>query len=103
MDSLVEQQGLPRVDSFASRYRLFEDPLRRAANMAIDRLLTRWASEYDVVRRQYPGLGMGDTATDEVVVRRFYGLLHFGTWDWPEVMAHGVTSGGEQAPTPSTM
>ena len=45
---------------------------------AIDNLIKEFVVKYNRLAKKYPDSGIGDTATDEIVVDNIYGPLHFG-------------------------
>ena len=81
-----------------SKYSLFDVPERSEVETVVDAFIKNTVSEYEDIKRVYPHSGLGDTATDERLVQRLYGVLHFGVWDWPE--KREASYGSEPASTP---
>ena len=75
-----------------SKYRLFETRERQEAETAIDALIAGFAGTYEVIKAKYPHIGLGDTATDERVAGRLYGVVHFNDWFWPEKVDDSYTN-----------
>ena len=82
-----------------SKYSLFDIPERATVETVVDTFIRNAVGEYEAIKRAYPHSGLGDTATDERLVQRLYGVLHFGVWDWPE--KREASYGSESASTPS--
>ncbi len=59
------------------RYRLFDKERREEAEAAVDAAVKQFAETYEGIRQSFPGLGLGDTATDEAVTTVLYLHTHF--------------------------
>lgn len=60
------------------RYALFEKDGREGAEQAVDAVIRAFAETYKQIRKYFPGVGLGDTMTDERVARVLYLHIHFG-------------------------
>lgn len=48
----------------------------KAATEAVDAVLNEAAKQLRKVANKYRSMGIGDTATDEAITSKFYGLIH---------------------------
>lgn len=56
---------------------LHDDPaINDKAGTAITKALRKCANTINVISNMYPGVGIGDTATDEEIADVFYGMIH---------------------------
>lgn len=46
------------------------------AELELNELVQNIASSYDEIKKKHPRIGIGDTATDEAIVRQIYHALH---------------------------
>ncbi len=60
------------------RYALFDKEGREEAEQAVDAAIRGFSETYEQIRKDFPGVGLGDTMTDEMVARVLYLHTHFG-------------------------
>ena len=84
-----------------SDYSLYSTEQTFAAEWALDNFIETCCVLYESVKKKFPDVGIGDTATDEIVVSRLYGVLHFNDWNWPEKQANRYGNGAPPPPAVS--
>jgi len=51
----------------------YEDAAKELANIVFE-----FVEKYKAIKKKYPNVGLGDTATDEAIVDVIYDLIHWG-------------------------
>jgi len=61
-----------------NKYELLDDDARNnvAATKKIDKAIEQFTKRLVQISKQYPDVGMGDTATDEAIVSEVYSEIH---------------------------